>query len=243
LLEAMPPFLGGGHMIASVSEQESRYADPPARFEAGTSPIAEAVGLGTACDFLSEIGMEAVRAHSRDIVGYAVERLREVPGLVLHGPADLGLRGSPVLLLARGSPPPRHGEILARDGVCVRAGHHCAQPLMKAMGVHATTRASFALHSTPRGRRRAHRRPGRRPGDLRLMDQLYREYILDHYKNPHNWGELEEADLEFEDTNPLCGDELKVQLRVDAENRVSEIAFSGHGCASPRRALPWLPTR
>jgi cysteine desulfurase/selenocysteine lyase len=89
-----------------------------------------------------------VRAHSRDIVGYAVERLREVPGLVVHGPADLGLRGSLCSFSLEGVHPHDTAEILARDGVCVRAGHHCAQPLMKAMGVHATTRASFALHST-----------------------------------------------------------------------------------------------
>ncbi len=148
LLEAMPPFLGGGHMIASVSEHESRYAEPPARFEAGTSPIAEAVGLGAACDFLTEIGMDAVREHSQDIVGYAVERLGEVPGLTLHGPSDHSLRGSLCSFALEGIHPHDTAEILARDGVCVRAGHHCAQPLMKAMGVHATTRASFAIHST-----------------------------------------------------------------------------------------------
>ena len=148
LLEAMPPFLGGGHMIASVSEEVSRYAEPPARFEAGTSPIAEAVGLGAACDFLSGIGMYAVREHSKDIVGYAVERLGEVPGITLHGPADRTLRGSLCSFSLEGIHPHDTAEILARDGLCVRAGHHCAQPLMKAMGVHATTRASFAIHST-----------------------------------------------------------------------------------------------
>ena len=89
LLEAMPPWLGGGHMIKRVGDQESTYAEPPARFEAGTSAIAEAIGLGAAVDFLSEIGMDAVRAHGREIVGYALERLREVEGLTLYGPADL----------------------------------------------------------------------------------------------------------------------------------------------------------
>jgi cysteine desulfurase / selenocysteine lyase len=148
LLEAMPPFIGGGHMIASVGELESRYADPPARFEAGTSPIAEAIGLRAACDFLSAAGMDEVWAHSRDVVGYAVERLREVPGLTLFGPSDLALRGAVCSFALEGVHPHDTAEILAREDICVRAGHHCAQVLMKALGVHATTRASFGIHST-----------------------------------------------------------------------------------------------
>ncbi len=148
LLEAMPPFLGGGHMIASVDEFASRYADPPARFEAGTSPIAEAIGLGAACDYLDGIGMDAVRVHSQEIVGYAVERLGAVDGLTLHGPAALAERAAVCSFSLEGIHPHDTAEILARDGVCVRAGHHCAQVLMKRMGLHATTRASFAVHST-----------------------------------------------------------------------------------------------
>jgi cysteine desulfurase / selenocysteine lyase len=148
LLETMPPFISGGHMIATVGEQESRYAEPPARFEAGTSPIAEAIGLGAALDFLDGIGMDAVWEHSREVVGYAVDRLREVPGLTLHGPEDLALRGAVCSFSLDGVHPHDVAEILARSQVCVRAGHHCAQVLMKAMGVHATTRASFAIHST-----------------------------------------------------------------------------------------------
>ena len=148
LLEAMPPFLGGGHMIARVTEDGSTWAEPPAKFEAGTMPIAEAIGLGAAVDFLSGIGMDAVWAHSRDVVGYAVERLREVPGLTLFGPDDLERRGSVCAFALEGVHPHDVAEILGRQGVCVRAGHHCAQPLMKRLGVSATSRASFAIHST-----------------------------------------------------------------------------------------------
>jgi cysteine desulfurase/selenocysteine lyase len=148
LLEAMPPFLGGGHMIARVTEDGSTWAEPPAKFEAGTMPIAEAIGLGAAVDFLSGLGMDAVWAHSRDVVGYAVERLREVPGLTLYGPDDLERRGSVCAFSLDGVHPHDVAEILGRQGVCVRAGHHCAQPLMKRLGVSATSRASFAVHST-----------------------------------------------------------------------------------------------
>jgi cysteine desulfurase/selenocysteine lyase len=148
LLEAMPPFLGGGHMISRVGDFESQWAEPPARFEAGTMPVAEAIGLGAAVDYLSGLGMEAVWEHSRDVVGYAVERLQEVPGLTLHGPTDLAHRGTVCSFTFDGVHPHDVAEILGRQGVCIRAGHHCAQPLMRRLGVPASSRASFAVHST-----------------------------------------------------------------------------------------------
>ncbi len=148
LLEAMPPWLGGGHMIKRVGDQESTYADPPARFEAGTSAVAEAIGLGAAVDFLAEIGMDEVRAHGREIVAYGLERLRAVPGLTLYGPTDLDARGSVIAFNLDGVHPHDVSEILGREGVCIRAGHHCAQPLMRRLDVSATSRASFAVHST-----------------------------------------------------------------------------------------------
>ena len=148
LLEAMPPFLGGGSMISRVELHQSRYAEPPARFEAGTSAIAEGIGLGVACEYLAGIGMEQVRDHGRDIVGHAVERLSEVPGLDLHGPGDPDARAPLCSFSIDGVHPHDVAEILGRDNVCVRAGHHCAQPLMRKLGVSATSRASFALHST-----------------------------------------------------------------------------------------------
>ena len=147
LLEAMPPFLGGGHMIARVTEDGTTFAEPPAKFEAGTMMVAEAIGLGAATDFLSGIGMDAVWEHSRDVVGYAIERLHEVPGLTLYGPG-LEHRGSVAAFSLDGVHPHDVAEILGREGVCVRAGHACAQPLMRRLGVSATTRASFAVHST-----------------------------------------------------------------------------------------------
>jgi cysteine desulfurase/selenocysteine lyase len=148
LLEQIPPLLGGGHMIARVMDDGFTPADPPAKFEAGTMPVAEAIGLGAAVDFLSGIGMDAVRAHARDVVGYAVERLVEVPGLTLYGPPDIDHRGSVAAFSLDGVHPHDVAEILGREGVCVRAGHHCAQPLMRRLGVSATSRASFAVHST-----------------------------------------------------------------------------------------------
>jgi cysteine desulfurase/selenocysteine lyase len=148
LLAAMPPFLTGGHMIASVSVEETRWAQSPAKFEAGTSNIAEAIGLGAAIDFLQAIGMEQVRDHERELVAYAIERLGAVPGIALHGPLDPSERGALVSFALDGIHPHDVAEILGRQGVCVRAGHHCAQPLMRRLGVSATSRASFAVHNS-----------------------------------------------------------------------------------------------
>jgi cysteine desulfurase/selenocysteine lyase len=148
LLAAMPPFITGGHMIASVSAEETRWAQSPAKFEAGTSNIAEAIGLGAAVDFLDAIGMEAVRAHERELAAYAIERLTAVPGVTIHGPRDPDERGALVSFALDGVHPHDVAEILGRDGVCVRAGHHCAQPLMRFLGVGATSRASFGVHNT-----------------------------------------------------------------------------------------------
>ncbi len=148
LLDEMPPFLGGGHMIARVGDFESTWAEPPAKFEAGTMPVAEAIGLGAAVDWLAGIGMDAVREHGRDVTAYALERLADVPGLSVHGTADLDQRGALVSFSLAGVHPHDVAEILGREGVCVRAGHHCAQPLMRCLGVPASTRASFAVHVT-----------------------------------------------------------------------------------------------
>jgi cysteine desulfurase/selenocysteine lyase len=148
LLEVTEPLLGGGHMIARVNDFESSWAEPPAKFEAGTMPIAEAIGLGAAVEWLGSLGMEHVREHALDVVGYAVERLGEVEGLTLYGPSDMALRGAVCSFALDGIHPHDVAEILGRDGICVRAGHHCAQVLMRRLGVPATSRASFAVHST-----------------------------------------------------------------------------------------------
>jgi cysteine desulfurase/selenocysteine lyase len=149
LLEEMPPFIGGGHMIRTVAANESTWTDLPWKFEAGTSQIAEAIGLGAAVDWLRDLGIDAVRAHEQELVAEALSRLgAEVPGLTIHGPPAAADRGALISFALDGAHPHDIGEILGRLGVCVRAGHHCAQPLMRRLGVSATTRASFAVHNS-----------------------------------------------------------------------------------------------
>ncbi|MFC4121258.1 cysteine desulfurase [Nonomuraea zeae] len=149
LLEAMPPFMGGGEMIEAVWMDHSTYAPVPHKFEAGTPPIVEAIGLGAAVDYLTEVGMEAIEAHERTLTAYALEALRDVPSLRLIGPDSLELRGGTVSFTLEGIHPHDVGQILDDQfGVAVRVGHHCARPLHLRFGIPATTRASFYLYNT-----------------------------------------------------------------------------------------------
>jgi cysteine desulfurase / selenocysteine lyase len=148
LLRETPPFLGGGSMIRKVTRNGTTFADPPARFEAGTPAIAQAVGLAAALRWLDGVGMENVRAHEIEIADYALARLAEVPGLKLFGPPRGPDRLGPVSFELDGVHAHDVSEILDRHGVAVRAGHHCAQVLMECLGVPATARASFGVYTT-----------------------------------------------------------------------------------------------
>jgi cysteine desulfurase / selenocysteine lyase len=149
LLEEMPPFLGGGEMIETVWMDHSTYAPPPHKFEAGTMPIAQAVGLGAAIDYVSEIGLDAIRAHEEQLIARALESLRAVDGVRILGDAPVGQRGSAVSFEVPGVHPHDVSQVLDDLGIAVRAGHHCAWPLHRAFGVRASTRASFYLYNTP----------------------------------------------------------------------------------------------
>ena len=148
LLERMSPFQTGGGMIRRVSVEKTTWASLPQKFEAGTPPVAEAVALGAAIDYLGGIGLEAIAAHEHELTAYALEQLGERPGLTLYGP-PLERRAGIVSFNLDGIHPHDVAQILDAEGVCVRAGHHCNQPLMHRLGVAATTRASFYLYSLP----------------------------------------------------------------------------------------------
>jgi cysteine desulfurase / selenocysteine lyase len=148
LLLAMEPFLTGGHMIRRVREDESTWGELPHKFEAGTAPMAEAVGLGAAIDYLEAVGLEAIEQHEHDLVAYTLGKLEEIPGVTQWGPpADK--RAGIVSFDVEGVHPHDVAQILDLDGVAIRAGHHCCQPLMGRLGVAATNRASFYLYTVP----------------------------------------------------------------------------------------------
>lgn len=147
LLEAMPPFLGGGDMIKEVKLRSFRPNTLPHKFEAGTPAIAEAIGLGAAVDYLTQIGMSDIAAHEHEITEYALECLEEIPGVKLFGPSA-DKKGGVAAFTLEGVHPHDVAQILDQDGIAVRAGHHCAQPLHEKFGIPATSRASFYLYST-----------------------------------------------------------------------------------------------
>jgi cysteine desulfurase/selenocysteine lyase len=148
LLDAMPPFLGGGSMIETVTLAGSTYMAPPARFEAGTPPIAEVVGLGAAVDYLSAVGMAAIQEHEALVTRYALDALASVPDVRVIGPSDLSDRAATISLVVEGIHPHDVGQILDSEGVEVRVGHHCARPVCVRYGVPATTRVSPYLYTT-----------------------------------------------------------------------------------------------
>ena len=147
ILEAMPPFMGGGEMIRRVSIEDSSYAGIPARFEAGTPPVAEAVGLHAAIDYLEAVGMDAIAAHDAALVEHALTRLEGIDGVTLYGPRGAD-RGGIVTFTVEGAHPHDVATALDAEGIAIRSGHHCAQPLGKALGASATARASFYLYTT-----------------------------------------------------------------------------------------------
>ena len=148
LLEEMEPFNLGGHMIRKVQFEATTWGDLPHKFEAGTSPIAEAVGFGAAVDYLTSVGLEAIEQHEHELAAYALERLRDVPGIVLYGPTP-DRRAGIVSFNMEGVHPHDVAQVLDWEGVAIRAGHHCCQPLMQRLGVAATNRASFYLYTLP----------------------------------------------------------------------------------------------
>ena len=148
LLDELPPFLGGGEMIETVSMETATYAAPPHKFEAGTPMIAEAVGLHAAIDYLRDIGLDAIRAHEKELTAYALNALPDVPGLRVVGPRTPVGRGGAISFTMAELHPHDIGQVLDELAIAVRVGQHCAAPVCRRLGVPATTRASFYLYTT-----------------------------------------------------------------------------------------------
>ena len=146
-LEAMPPWQGGGSMILSVTWEKTTFIGPPGKFEAGTPPIAQAIGLGAAIDYVRGLGLDRIAAHGHELLAYATGRVKRIPGLRIIGEARQ--KASVLSFVLEGVHPHDVGTILDHEGIVVRAGHHCAQPVMKRFGIPATTRASFACFNGP----------------------------------------------------------------------------------------------
>jgi cysteine desulfurase/selenocysteine lyase len=148
LLEAMPPFLGGGGMIREVFEDRATWAPLPEKFDAGTPNVGDSIAFGVAIDYLEDLGMTNVRTHEVNVTGYALDRLASVPDVTIYGPRDPELRTGVVSFNLEGVHPHDAGTVLDEAGIAVRAGHHCCQPLHRALDVAATLRASFYVYNS-----------------------------------------------------------------------------------------------
>ena len=146
LLEAMPPFLGGGEMIRTVSLNDSTWNGIPWKFEAGTPNIAQAIGLGAAIDYINKIGLENIHEYEQELLNYALEKMQEIPGINIYGAAQK--RGAVISFNVENIHPHDLAQFLDNDGIAIRAGHHCTQPIMKKLGVPATGRASFYVYNS-----------------------------------------------------------------------------------------------
>ncbi len=251
LLEKLEPAFFGGDMIKEVTFEKSTWNTSPAKFEAGTPPIAQAIGLASAVEYLQGIGMDSIESDIKEISRYALPKLLLVPGLTLIGPVDnhTGIFSFTI----EGLHPHDISDYLNSQGIAVRAGHHCAQPLMKLLGIEGTTRASFYFYNTKQEVDKlvgsltefvsqfvqAIDRNEISSGELSEEQEIFKENILDHYRNPRNKQELEGATHTARDLNPYCGDELTIQCTID-EGIVTKIAFTGHGCAISQAAASIL---
>ncbi|MDZ7732133.1 MAG: aminotransferase class V-fold PLP-dependent enzyme [Acidimicrobiia bacterium] len=268
LLDAMPPFLGGGEMITDVRLDGFTANELPWKFEAGTPPIAEAIGLGAAVDYLEAIGMDDVRRHEVALTAYALRTLHDRFGddITVHGPAEPTARGGVLSFAFSDLHPHDISQVLDQEAVCVRAGHHCAKPLMRVLEVPATARASlyvynderdidaagehagracrvdfFAFCSTPITSPRHHHRPsgdGRMPG---LEDLYPRDHPRPLPQPTEPWSELDVPPAHrVRGFNPLCGDEIVLYVDVEDERIVTTSQIAGQGCSISQSAASMM---
>lgn len=231
-LEQMEPVEFGGEMIDFVELYDSTWKELPWKFEGGTPIIAGAIGLGAAIDFLEQVGLDAIAAHEHELAQYALERLAGIDGVTVYGPKE---RAGLVTFNIDGVHPHDVATVLDAEGIAIRAGHHCAQPLMKWLGVTATAGRAFTFTirkrkstgSSPHYRKR---RSTSAMSSNHPLDQLYRQVIMDHYKNPRNRGVLEGTNVDVNMNNPTCGDRIHLTMKVE-DGKVADVKFEGEGCS------------
>ena len=232
LLEAMPPYQGGGDMISSVTFEKTTYNDLPFKFEAGTPDIAGAIALGAALDYIDGIGMDNIAAHEHELLVYATEAVGAIPGVRLIGTAR---EKAGVLSFVLDSVHPHDlGTILDREGIAIRTGHHCAQPVMERFGIPATARASFAVYNTKEevdalvegihAAREVFR------ADVGDLGDLYQEVILEHSKAPRNFRRAGVGQSASRGIQPALRRPLHGLSRLEGD-AIKDIGFQGSGCA------------
>ncbi len=226
LLDAMPPYQGGGDMIETVAFDKVTYAKAPQKFEAGTPDIAGVIGLGAAINYVQTIGMDNVFAHEQALLDYAEAKLKTIPGLRIIGTSKpkVGV----ISFVLDGIHPHDIGTVLDHEGIAVRAGHHCAMPLMQRFNVPATVRVSFGIYNNEKDIDaviEAHS-IGKEVIYLMSLRELYQEIIIDHGRQPRNFGKLDQANHCQAGHNPLCGDKLMLYV-TERDGVIEEVRFEG----------------
>ncbi len=246
VLEKMQPFLYGGDMIREVSFEKSTWNDLPWKFEAGTPNMAGAAGLMAAVEYLQEIGMDNITAHSRGLTKYALEKLSAIYGVTIIGPISVENRGPVISFTMGGMHPHDVSEILDKENIAVRGGFHCAMPLFSKLGIDGSIRASFYIYNTTEdvdrlveavrnmiGAKEKTAVIGRNEiasGDLTEEQEIYKENVIEHYKFPRNKKEMIDFTVTHRDVNPLCGDTITIYAKIK-EKEIENISFTGNGCA------------
>jgi len=254
LLEQLDPYQYGGGMIKEVALEKSSWADLPEKFEAGTPPIAEAVGLAAAINYLQSLGMVNIEQYHRQLTQRVLEKLKSIPGLKLFGPDASGQRGPIFSFTLEGIHPHDAGELLDRQNIAVRAGHHCAQPLLNKFNLNGAIRASFYFYNDPSDADQLIQALSNlvavdRPeitssgliasSELTEEQEIYKENVLDHYQHPHNKGYLPAATLANKEVNQFCGDTVEIFLQIE-EGRIDDIKWNGQGCVISQASISLL---
>lgn len=246
LLGTMQPFLYGGDMIREVSFEKASWNDLPWKFEAGTPNMAGAAGLMAAIEYLQKIGMENIAAHGQELAKYALEKLSAIPTIIILGLTNTENRGPVISFTIEGMHPHDVSEMLDKENIAVRGGFHCAMPLFSKLGIDGSIRASFYIYNTLEDIDRlveaAKKITGAKEGtvvidrnelasgDLTEEQEMYKENVIDHYKNPRNKREMLECTAQYHDVNPVCGDAITMYVKTNNET-IEEITFTGKGCA------------
>jgi len=252
LLEKMDPFLYGGDMIKEVTFENSTWNDLPWKFEAGTPNIAGAVGLAAAIEYLQGVGMEKIWQHEQELVEYTLGRIKNIAGIRLLGPATTENRGAVFSFVLDGIHPHDLSELLDKNNICVRGGHHCAMPLHEKLKISGSTRASLYFYNTKKeidqlldalseitSTKKAIDPLEISDAALTEEQELYKENILDHYKHPRNKKTLVEYTFTHHEHNPLCGDEINCYVLLN-HTTIKDISFTGQGCAISQAAASIL---
>jgi cysteine desulfurase/selenocysteine lyase len=217
-------------MIKEVTYQDATWNDLPHKFEAGTPPIAEAIGLGAAIDYLSDIGMDVIEKHDKELTLYALSKLEDIDGVTIFGTDNWDNRCCAISFAVEGIHPHDLASLLDEQRVNIRSGHHCCMPLMDVLVLRCTTLKKMLIGwlrlCTMRGL-------------CSMASQMYQEIILDYYKNPRNKGVIENADIVSRDVNTLCGDAISMTLKVE-DGIITNVKFEGDGCAISLAATSML---